>query len=158
MTSSEIITAVDTRLEGLAVNTLETRLTDLALEVNTLDERVATFESDLAANAQLLNEDQDALAAFRQTYDDDYRAMEQLTKQMEANLPGQIAQMLEGMDLREKVEPVVKDEVAAWAAGDGVQRLMQPGMEELRKEVEKRAGALEVKVASHSELITENKK
>lgn len=166
ITLAEVVTTVDSRLEDLAVNTLETRLTELALEVTNLgplaqdladlSERTTTLESDVAENVKIQNEDQDALAAFKESYAEDYQATKMLTASAEGNIPGQIARRLEEIDWKGKVLPVVQNELADWTANEGVQRLMQPSLEKVEKDLEKRFGDVERNVASNTERVTKN--
>lgn len=72
--------------------------------------------------------------------------MEQLTKQLEANLPGTVVEMLGGEEAKEKV----MEEVRAWAAdGEGLGRVLKP--------LQEKVGEVEKMVGEQSSLISESK-
>jgi hypothetical protein len=148
-----VIAQVDTRITELALDTVEDRLSTVAQDVFTLDQNVKQFESDLVENVKIITATQQEVGELKVTHDEDYRAVQMLVEMSGNDVMAKMEKSVKEMELGERVGTVVKDEVAAVLSGESVQRLMQPGLEKVEKEVEKRVGKVEEDVKAVQDKV-----
>lgn len=153
-----MISQVDTRIQEYALDTVEDRLSAVAQDVLTLDHNVKRFESDIVENVKIITATQQELGELQITHEEDYRAVQMLVETSVNDVMAKMEKSVKEMDLGERVVTVVKDEVAAVLSGESVQRLMQPGLEKVEKELEKRVSKVEADVKGVQEKITLSEK
>lgn len=142
-----MVEQIDLTLKALSVDSIETRLTDLAEESIKLETAVAGLTEDVVENVKILTEAQEEMASMSITHENDYAAVKVLVEQNESC-------MRQEMEKGEKVvEERVKDQVAGALAGEGVQRLIKSEVDRVEKEVEKKLGALQGEVDGVKESV-----